>query len=154
MAAPLFNKETGKPEGKTALAKEQQKEVWTLSYDDDLVMLAQGIRDVKGIEKIQFIAYHKVPRNKKVTYGKKECSILSNKKKKHRFRLTVGGDRLEFDGVTLTQCASLTTLKLLLNSTISTPKARFDTMDIKKFYYGTPMIEYEYMKTLFYEITQ
>jgi hypothetical protein len=45
-----------------------------------------------------------------------------------------------------TQTASLTTIKLLLNSTISTPGACFSAFDIKKNYYGTPMSRYEYTK--------
>jgi hypothetical protein len=40
----------------------------------------------------------------------------------------------------------LTVVKLLLNSVISTPEARFMTGDIKNFYLGTPMMEYEYMR--------
>ena len=35
---------------------------------------------------------------------------------------------------------------MLLNSVISTPGAKFLTLDIKNFYLGTPMEEYEYMK--------
>ena len=38
-------------------------------------------------------------------------------------RVTVGRDHLNFPGVTTTHCASLTTKKCLLNSTISTPGA-------------------------------
>ena len=38
------------------------------------------------------------------------------------------------------------TTKCLLNSTISTPGARFITLDIKNFYYNTPIGRYEYMK--------
>ena len=38
----------------------------------------------------------------------------------------------------------MTTVKLILNSTISTKGAKFMTMDIKKNYLGTPMDEYEY----------
>ena len=51
----------------------------------------------------------------------------------------MGGNRLDFLGATTTHCASLTTTKCLLNSTISTPGARFITLDIKGFYYGTAM---------------
>ena len=36
--------------------------------------------------------------------------------------------------------------KCILNSTISAPGARFVTLDIKNFYYNTPMGRYEYMK--------
>ena len=58
----------------------------------------------------------------------------------------MGGNRLDFPGVTTTHCASFTTTKFLLNSTISTPGARFMTLYIKDYYYGTAMARYEYMK--------
>ena len=37
-------------------------------------------------------------------------------------------------------------MKLLLNSVISTPNAKFMTLDIKNFYLNTPMERYEYMR--------
>ena len=142
----VINQETGKLEGYTALANGKDAKVWQDAYADDLGMLAQGIRDIKGTNTIHFISKDKVPKNKKVTYGKKEVSLRPNKARVHRVRLTVGGDKLDYAGDTKTQCASLTTVKILLNSTISTPGARFATIDMKEFYYGTPMSEYEYMK--------
>ena len=38
------------------------------------------------------------------------------------------------------------TVKLLLNSAISTPGGKFMTIDIKDFYLNTPMPRYEYMR--------
>ena len=37
-------------------------------------------------------------------------------------------------------------VKLLLNSVISTPDAKFMTIDIKDFYLNTPMDRFKYMK--------
>ena len=45
-----------------------------------------------------------------------------------------------------TRTADMLTSKLMWNSVISTPGARYAGMDIKNFYLGTPMEEYEYMK--------
>ena len=59
----------------------------------------------------------------------------------------MGGDRLDYPGVTATDTASLSTTKLLLNSVISTPVLRFLTMDIKNYYYGTPMAQNKYMRS-------
>jgi hypothetical protein len=42
--------------------------------------------------------------------------------------------------------ADLLTVKILLNSIISTPNTKFMTMDIKDFYLNTPMARYEYMQ--------
>ena len=74
------------------------------------------------------------------------ASIRPTKAEVNRTHVTVGGDRLNFSGATTTQCASLTTTKCLLNSTISTPGARFMNLDIKYFYYGTAMARYKYME--------
>ena len=74
------------------------------------------------------------------------ASIRPTKAKVNRVHITVGGDRLNFPGATITHCASLTTTKCLPNSTISTPGSQFMTLDIKDFYFGTAMARYEYMK--------
>ena len=74
------------------------------------------------------------------------ASITPTKAKVNRVRVTVGGDRLDFPGATTTHCASITTTNCLLNSTISTPGARFMTLDIKDSYYGTAMARYKCMK--------
>jgi hypothetical protein len=73
-------------------------------------------------------------------------SIRPQKTETHPTRLTVGGDRLEYPGNVSTPTAKLTTAKCILNSTISTPNARFAVFDISNFYLGTPMARYEYMR--------
>ena len=70
----------------------------------------------------------------------------STKNETHRVRVTVEGDKLDFPGITSTNCASLTTTKCPLNSVVSTPNSRFLTLDIKNFYYNTPMSRYKYMQ--------
>jgi hypothetical protein len=64
----------------------------------------------------------------------------------NRTRLVAGGDRVHYPGDAGTPTANLLTIKLLLNSIISTPNAKFMTMDIKNFYLNTPMTWYEYMR--------
>ena len=95
---------------------------------------------------IFFIAKLAIPHSRKVTYAQMVASIRLTKAEVNCVRVNVGVDRLDFPGATTIHCASLTTTKCLLNSTISTPGARFMTLDIKDFYYGTAMAQYEYMK--------
>jgi hypothetical protein len=57
-----------------------------------------------------------------------------------------GGDRVHYPGDAGTPTANLLTVKLLLNSIISTPNAKIMTMDIKDFYLNTPMAQYEDMR--------
>jgi hypothetical protein len=104
---------------------------------------------VTGMGIIVFIPKDKVPkeRAKDVTYGLITCFIRPERTNEpNRTRLEAGGDRVHypFDAGTLT--ANLLTVKLLINSVISTPGARFFTMDIKNFYLCTPMTRYEYMQ--------
>ena len=51
------------------------------------------------------------------------ATIRPTKAEVNRFRITVGGNRLDFLGATTTHSASLTTTKFLLNSIISTTGA-------------------------------
>jgi hypothetical protein len=131
-----------------ALSTGPDKELWIRSLANDLGRLAQGIGTRKpfGTNTIFFIKRQAVPKDRKVTYGRLVSSIRPTKAEIHRVRVTVGGDKLDYAGVTSTQCASLTTTKCHLNSTISTPDAKYMVLDIKDFYYGTPMERYEYMK--------
>jgi hypothetical protein len=64
---------------------------------------------------------------------------------KHWVRLTVGGDRLDYNGETATSTADITTFKILIISTLSTKDAKMMMMDIKNYYLGTPLPNYEYM---------
>jgi hypothetical protein len=103
----------------------------------------------KGRDTISFISWHKVPkeRAKDVTYGLITCLVRPKKiEEPNRTRLVAAGDRVHylFDAGTLT--ANLLTVKLLINSVISTPGARFFTMNIKNFYQFTLTSRYEYMR--------
>ena len=56
------------------------------------------------------------------------------KEEKYRVHITVGGDKLDFCGDASSVTASLATVKLLLNSVVSTKGAKFTTADIKDFF--------------------
>jgi hypothetical protein len=58
----------------------------------------------------------------------------------------VGGNLVHYPDKVSTPTADLSTVKLLLNSVISTPGARFATFDLKDIYLGTPMTRKEYMR--------
>ena len=58
----------------------------------------------------------------------------------------MGGNLVNYPGDCGTPTADLLTVKLLLNSVISTPQAKFMTIDIKDFYLITPMERKEYFR--------
>ena len=73
-------------------------------------------------------------------YEKFKCGT-----RKRRVRGTHGG-RTDYEDDTAAYVASVTTVKLLLNSVISTPGAQFATADISDFYYNTVLERPEYVK--------
>jgi hypothetical protein len=60
--------------------------------------------------------------------------------------LTVVGDIFNYSGDVVTSTADITTFKILINSTLSTEDAAMLMMDIKKYYLGTPLPRFEYIK--------
>ena len=86
---------------------------------------------------IFFVHPSEIPLHKKVTYGRLVVDIRPLKEEKFRVRVTVRGDKLNFVGDDSSVAASLSTVKLLLNSVISTKDAEFLTADIKDFFYGS-----------------
>jgi hypothetical protein len=116
------------------LIKGPNKAVWIRAFANDLGMLAQGVgsRHPTGTNTIFFIPPTKIPVGRKVTYGRLCADIHPYKLKCNRVRLTVGGDKLDYPGITTTATASLTTTICLLNSTVSTPDAKFLVVDVKK----------------------
>jgi hypothetical protein len=60
--------------------------------------------------------------------------------------LTVGGNQVDYPRNKSTPTANLTTTKLLINSTISTPGAVFLGIDLANFYLNTSLPNYEYMQ--------
>ena len=124
------------------------KSIWRTSLANDLGRLTQGVGTCmsRGTNTIFYVPKSRVTVDCKVTYSCMIATIRSHKTEVNHVSVTVGGDIIEYPGATTTNCASLFTMKCLLNSTISTPDARFMTLNIKYFYYGTPMSRYEYMK--------
>jgi hypothetical protein len=58
----------------------------------------------------------------------------------------MGGNLINYPGDCGTPTAGLLTVKLLFNSVLSTPQAKFICIDIKDFYLCTPMSRYEYFR--------
>ena len=93
-----------------------------------------------------FIPKSKVPKEKKVTYGKIVCEMKPEKQDKERTRLTVGRNLLDFTWNLSAPTASVTTEKFVFNSVVSTPGSRFLLADIKHFYLNKILPEPEFMR--------
>ena len=95
---------------------------------------------------MHFIPKHKIPKGRKAIYMRVVAAWRPEKDNPRRVRITCGGDQVDYPGCVSTKTADLTTVKLMLNSVVSTPEARFMTGDLKDFYLNTPMDRYEYMR--------
>ena len=85
-----------------------------------------------------------IPSNWTVTYAPIVVDYRLQKKDPNCVQITVGGNLINYPTKLITRTADLTTSKILWNSVISTPRARFAATDIKYFYLNTLLNQYEY----------
>ena len=148
-AGAIIDEITGQSMEYRDLVKDPAKKaIWQTSLANEIGRLAQGIREFKGTNTIHFIPKSDIPadRWKDVTYARIVVGYKPDKLEKNRTRITVGGDRITSLIDCGTPTADVPIIKLLWNSTLSTPGAKFFTMDISNFYLGTPMKRPEFMK--------
>jgi hypothetical protein len=121
---------------------------WLQSAANEIGRLAQGNLPhmPTGTDTMHFIRHTDMPADRKATYLRIVAELRPLKAETKRVRFTVGGNQVDYPGKVSTPTADLTTVKLLLNSVISTPDARFATADIANFYLNNPMERYEYMR--------
>jgi hypothetical protein len=120
---------------------------WLYSTANEFGRLTNGVAPhmPSGSETMRYIFHHQLPPGRHATCARFVATELPHKAETKRVRLTVGGNLVHYPEKVSTPTADLSTVKLLLNSIISTPGARFATFDLKDFYLGTPMMRKEYM---------
>jgi hypothetical protein len=85
-------------------------------------------------------------RRKDITHRQIVCDYCSEKKDPYRTHITMGGNLVNYPDDCGTPTAGLLTAKLMFNSIISTPNAKFMMINIKDYYLMTPMDHYEYFR--------
>ncbi len=131
------------------LVNPKYKDLWGKSYTTELSRLAQGISGISnGTDTIVFIAHDEIPFAwlKDVTCGHVCVNYCPKKDDPNRTPLTVGGNRVNFPRDCGTPTVDMVTVKLHLNSVVSTKGARYCTIDLKDFYLVTPMTRPKYMR--------
>lgn len=150
-AAAAIHCDTGDLAEYKQLLLSSDGDLWILSNVQEYGRLFQGcppagIPISEGTNTCRFIKRSEVPNGRKVTYARIVVADRPQKTQPRRVRITVGGNLIEYPGEVSTKTSDLTTVKILINSTISTKNARFMCLDIKDFYLNTTMIRFEYMK--------
>jgi hypothetical protein len=139
------NPDTGKIAKYKELSKCSEGPLWQASNAKEIGCLRQGFGSVKGTDTMFFIPHTSIPKNKKATYLHVVAAFCPEKTNPRWIWWTFGGDRIFYVADVNTNTADLTTAKILFNSVLSTPGAKFLRIDIKDFYLGTPMKDFEYM---------
>ena len=128
--------------------------VWLKAMCKELGNISQGYSDgdkinEKGTNTVRFLTHEEIkaiPKDRVITYARIVVDYRLQKDDPNRVRITVGGNLIDYPGELTTRTADLTTTKLMWNSVISTPGAKYACADIKSFYLETPLDRPEYMK--------
>ena len=148
-AGAITDKITGKAlEYRDLIKRPDLKDTWERSLANGLGRLAQGIREVKGTNTITFIRKTEVPSNrfKDITYGRIVVDFRPQKSEPNRSRLTAGGNLINYPYETSAPTCGIPVIKLLWDSVLSTPGAKFASFDLKDFYLGTKLKRPEFMR--------
>ncbi len=124
------------------LESPKYKDVRSQSFSKEICQLATMTKT------ILFLTKPEIPQAgcKEITYGCIVCTYRSKKRDSYQTRITMGGNLVNYPYNCSTPTANLLTVKLMLNSIISTPNAKFMTIDLKDFYVNTPISQYEYFR--------
>jgi hypothetical protein len=110
-------------------------EQWLYSTANKFRRLTKGILPhiPSGTETMAYLHHDALPNGRKATYARFVATEQPHKTEKKCVRLTVWGNLIDYPDKLITPSADLSTIKILLNSVISTPNARFATFDLKDF---------------------
>jgi hypothetical protein len=124
------------------LKNPKYKDVWSQPISKEIRQLATTTKT------ILFLTKPEIPQaqHKDITYGCIVCTDRFEKKDPYQTRITMGGNLVTYPDNCGTPTANLLTVKLMLNSIISSLNAKFMTIDLKDFYLNTPMSRYEYFR--------
>ena len=84
----------------------------------------QGYRDVKGTNTMFVIHRRNVPAHKTAAHVQMVADFRPQKPDPHRIRITIGGSKITVEYDVSTPTADLSTAKILINSTFSTPQRK------------------------------
>ena len=150
-AGAVLDADTGELlEYRQLIRNPKYKEDWKYSFGNEIGRLAQGMPGgrARGTNTLYFVRRDEIPPNrlKDIAHAKIVCNVRPQKAETNRTRLTFAGQNIDSGMDNGTPTADLLTVKLLLNSVISTEGARFMGIDIKNFYLNTPMDRPEYLR--------
>ena len=101
-------------------------------------------QECQKVQILFFVHPCTIHKAQKSTYIKLIASLQPLNPEIPLVQVTAGGDKFDYNRKTSSYPARLVTIKIYINSTISTYRVRYITLDIKYFYYITPTGQYKY----------
>jgi hypothetical protein len=129
-------------------------EVWMMAFGKNFGGMSQG--DNKMGQKRRNVMFvmlpsnvPNIPKDRVITYARVVINHRPPRADPNRIQITAGGNLINYPGKLTTQTADITMAKLLWNSMLSTPRAKYITLDIKNFYLSSRLGQFEYMRIPF-----
>ena len=150
---PVLDKETGMTlEFRQLRTHPKYKETCNTSYFNELGRLFQIVghgntgpqqQRVKGTKTFRVTHYEEISVHKRedIFHTRVVYEVRPGKDNPDRTRITVNGGKIYYYGDAAIPTGSLELVKLIINSALSQPRAKFLCFDVKNFYLDTPLEE-------------
>jgi hypothetical protein len=151
-AMPMIHPVTGKiiSSYKYLMNNPATAEVWMTAFGKDFGGMSQGDNKTgqKGTNAMFVMLPSNVPnipKHRVITYARVVIDHCPEKKDPNRIQISASGNIIIYPGKLTTRMANITMAKLLWNSMLSTPRAKYMTLVIRNFYLSAPLNRFEYM---------
>ncbi len=129
-------------------------EVWMTAFGKDFGGMSQGDNktDQKGTNAMFIMPPSNVPnipKDRVITYARVVVDHRPQKADPNRIQITAGENLINYPGKLTSRTADITTAKILWNSVLSMPRAKYMTLGIKNFYLSALLNQFEYMRIPF-----
>jgi hypothetical protein len=153
-ASPMVHPVTGKmiSSYKKLMNDPATAEIWQTAFGKDFGGMAQGCNKTgqKGTNAMFVMTRneiaHALAAGTKFTYANPVFDYRPHKEDPNKIRITAGGNLIQCDLELSVPTADINTAKLHWNSVVSTEKAKYMCLDIKKFYLTAALEYFEYMR--------
>jgi hypothetical protein len=117
--------------------------LWVPAMSKELHRLVQGKEGTTVATNTIFFLSHdkirRIPKDCTITYARIIIEHWPQKDDPNRICITVGGSLVDYPYKLTTQTADMVSSKIMWNSVISMPNAKFGGADIKNMYLETPL---------------
>jgi hypothetical protein len=127
------------------------QDAWMMAFGKDFGGMSQGDNKMGQVgTNAMFVMDPKdipnIPADRMVTYANVVVDFRPQKENPHCIRITARGNLINYPGKWTMQTADVTMSKLHWNSVLSTQKAKYMCLDLKKIYLSAPLDWYKYMR--------